>query len=260
MIIFIIPAYNEKENIGLLLSNINTKMKELNSSYYVILINDGSTDSTKEEALKFRDRIPLEIIDHNTNKGVGQVFRAGFSRALELAKETDIIVTKEADNTSDLNILDSMLEEINSGYDLVLASCYASGGNIVGTTFSRIILSLAANLIIKLFFSIKGVHTYSSFYRAYKASVLKKAFFVYGNRLIEENGFACMVEMLIKLSRLPIYITEVPIVLRCDIRKGKSKMNKSETILGYFRLIKKEFFKYKSKELHNIYLREKDNV
>ncbi|GAG29783.1 unnamed protein product, partial [marine sediment metagenome] len=69
MIIFIIPAFNEEENVELLLSNIDSKMGELNATYHVILINDGSTDSTKERALKFQNRIPLEIIDHDTNKG-----------------------------------------------------------------------------------------------------------------------------------------------------------------------------------------------
>lgn len=257
MVIFIIPGYNEEENIELLLSNINSKMKELNATYHIILVNDGSTDSTKEKALKFQSRIPLEIIDHDANMGVGQVFKTGFSRALELAKETDIIVTKEADNTSNLDILDRMLKEINSGYDLVLASCYASGGKIVGTTFDRIILSSVANLIIKLFFPIKGVHTYSSFYRAYKAGMLKKAFFAYENHLIEEDSFACMVEMLIKLRRLPIRIAEVPMLLRCDFRKGRSKMNKKKTIFGCFSLIKRELFRYRSKDINDIVLRYK---
>ncbi len=53
----ILPVYNEEENIELLLSNIESKMKELNAAYHVILVNDGSTDSTKERALKFKNRI-----------------------------------------------------------------------------------------------------------------------------------------------------------------------------------------------------------
>lgn len=240
MIFFIIPAYNEEENIGPLLSGLSLKMKDLKISYHVILVNDGSTDATYEEAARFRDRISLEIISHLTNKGVGEVFRAGFSRALELASDDDIIITKEADNTSDLNILASMLKKVEEGYDLVLASCYAKGGGIMGTTIDRIILSFCANFILRTLFSIKNVRTYSSFYRAYRAGMLKKANFAYSNRLIEDSGFTCMVELLVRLKRLHIRVAEVPMVLRCDFRKGSSKMKKMETMKGYFSLIGKE--------------------
>lgn len=240
MIFFIIPAYNEEENIESLLSGLASKMKDLKIAYHVILVNDGSTDATYENAATFRGSISLDIISHLTNKGVGEVFRTGFSRALELASDDDIIVTKEADNTSDLNILSAMLKKLEEGYDLVLASCYAKGGGIIGTTIDRVILSFCANFILRTLFSIKNVRTYSSFYRAYKAGMLKKANFAYADRLIEDSGFTCMVELLVRLKRLGIKITEVPMILRCDFRKGLSKMKKMETMKGYFSLISKE--------------------
>jgi len=259
MVIFVVPAYNEEENIELLLKNLDLKMKQMNLDYRVILVNDGSIDSTMEKALTFIDSMPLEIINHEINKGVGQVFRTGLSRALELARNNDIIVTKEADNTSDLDILSKMIEKIYSGDEVVLASCYAPGGKIIGTTIIRIILSFWANFIIKVLFSIKSVHTYSSFYRAYKTETLRKAFKAYQNKLIEDDGFTCMVEMLIKLSRLPIKITEVPMVLRCNFRKGTSKMNKSKNIIDYFSLISKEL-RYSRNNIKSIVARYKGNV
>ena len=251
MVIFIIPARNEEENISQLFSNLMAKTGKLGIDYRIILISDGSTDSTLKIAQGFKDKIPLEIIDFPIGKGVGEVFKVGFSRALKIAGDDDIIVTKEADNTSDLDILETMLKEVKNGNDLVLASCYAPGGKVVGTTLDRVILSSAANLLLKLFFPIKGVNTYSSFYRAYRAGMLKKAFYAYDNRLIEYKGFICMVELLINLNRLPIRIKEVPMILRCDFRKGKSKMNKSKTLLSYFSLIGKEIAHSKGR-LNNI--------
>lgn len=258
MIIFVIPAYNEEENIDLLLSNLDSAMKKLRLKYHIILVNDGSSDTTKKRALAFTGRIPLEIIDHNTNKGVGQVFRTGFARALELAGNEDIIVTKEADNTGELEILDSMVRKIGAGYDVALASCYAPGGRIIGTTIDRLILSFCANFILRLLFSIKGVNTYSSFYRAHKVEALRKAFYAYNGHLIDDNGFTCMVEMLIKLNRLPIRITEIPMSLRCDFRKGKSKMNKRATMLSYMRLIAREL-KYNKNNIQAIIARYDNN-
>lgn len=185
------------------------------------------------------------------NRGVGEVFKSGFSRAMELASDNDIIVTKEADNTSDINVLDDMFQKINSGYDMVLASCYAPGGKIVGTTPFRLLLSCVANFILKLFFPIQGIHTYSSFYRIYRADMLRKAFYAYENSLFENSGFSCVVEMLIRLNRLNIRIAEIPMILYCNFRKGKNKMKKFRTIIRYMNLIYKELFYNKSK-IHDI--------
>ncbi|MDO8525450.1 MAG: glycosyltransferase family 2 protein, partial [Candidatus Omnitrophota bacterium] len=208
MIIFIVPAYNEEENITSLLSKMDSKMKALKADYRLILVNDGSVDMTKSRALEFAGKIPMEIVDLYGNKGVGHCFIAGFRRALELAGDEDIIVTKEADNTSDLEILEKMLDSIAAGYDMVLASCFAPDGKVIGVPPIRFALSFMANNILRLIYPIDGVHTYSSFYRAYKARMLRKAFYAYDNRLIEDSNFTCMVEMLVKLSRLPIRIKE----------------------------------------------------
>lgn len=239
-IIFVVPAYNEEENIDLFFLKLESKMKELGYPYQVILVNDGSTDSTKIKASKYLSRVPLKIVDHDSNKGVGQVFRTGFKEALKIAEDRDIIITKEADNTGDINILKDMINKINSGYELVLASCYAPGGKIVGAPLDRKILSLGANTIVKILFPIKGINTYSSFYRAYSAKMLRKAFAAYDGRLIDDDGFTFIVGMLIKLSRLRVPISEVPMALYSQERKGKSKMKKLSTILSYFKLIAKE--------------------
>lgn len=241
MFYFILPAYNEEKNILSLLESIGKKTMLLKSHYKIIVINDGSTDATRQIVEAQKERFPITLLNHDTNKNVGQVFRTAFQHVLAEAKEDDLIITKESDNTSDLNILDGMLKKIDEGNDLVLASCYAKGGKIIGTTIDRIFLSSVANLMLRIFFPIKGVRTYSSFYRVYRAGALRKAFQAYDNNIIEESGFACMVEILVKLSRLPVKIAEVPMVLRCDLRQGKSKMNKVETIRAYFHLIVKEF-------------------
>ena len=64
MIIFIIPSYNEEENIGVLLDNTKKKMGEMEYDYKVIVVNDGSTDETKEIIASFKDQMPVEIIAH----------------------------------------------------------------------------------------------------------------------------------------------------------------------------------------------------
>jgi dolichol-phosphate mannosyltransferase len=90
-----------------------------------------------------------------------------------------------------------------------------------------------------LFFPI-GVKTYSSFYRAYRAEVLNAAHEAYEGKLIEEDGFVCMVEVLVKLDRLSLRITEVPMLLKTNMRQGNSKMKVLRTIRGYLSFIARD--------------------
>jgi dolichol-phosphate mannosyltransferase len=212
-------------------------MIALGHDYKIFVVNDGSTDNTSELCSKFENDFPLEEIGFDENMGVDAAFKKGFSEVFDIAKDGDIIVTKEADNTSDPDILKRMIQSIDAGSDVVLASCFAKEGGIENSTIDRHILSFGANTMLKICFPIKGVNTYSSFYRAYNAKSLKMAFEAYQGRLLEVKGFVCMVEMVVKLSRLPLKITEVPMVLRCDMREGASKMRRRKTIAGYLKFI-----------------------
>jgi len=250
MIIFVIPAYNEADNIRSLLTKTDRKMRDENLAYKIIIINDGSTDGTVKVVESFQARIPAKIYSHYPNKGVGEAFRAGFRHALEESSDNDIIITKEADNTSDLNIAAKLVEKIGQGYDLALASCYAKEGRVLGTTFYRLILSRTANFILKLFIPIKNVNTFSSFYRAYRAKSLRDLQHVYQDKLIEQGGFECMVELLMKFARDNRFkIAEVPMILNGHVREGKSKMKVIKTIKGFLKVIYKERIAYEFKRL-----------
>ncbi|MBI5944977.1 MAG: glycosyltransferase family 2 protein [Chloroflexi bacterium] len=244
MLIFVVPAYNEEENIGQLLENI-LSLGYGSREYRVIVVNDGSRDKTEDVVLSFTGRMPVGVVSHSINQGVGAVFRTGFDAALKIAQPSDVIVTLEADNTSDLAILPEMLKKMAKGDDLVLASCYAKGGSVEGTNFWRRLLSWGANYLLVLVFPIQGVKTYSSFYRAYNADALRKAIDSYKGKLIEQPGFVCMVEALVKMQRLGISISEVPMVLRIGLRKGSSKMRIMRTIRGYVDFIAADMLKRK---------------
>ncbi len=235
MYIIVAPAYNEEKNIGSLLANLKNKMRD--RDYSVIVVNDGSKDRTRDIAEGYAAQMPVKVLTRELNNGIGEAFKAGFKEALNNAKDNDIIITIEADNTSDLSILDGMIKGVEAGADLALASCYAPGGKVTGLSLHRKILSWGANHLVKFIVPIKGIHTFSSFYRAYNAGFLRKAYNVYGDRLIEEKGFNCMVELLVKLGKLKPKVVEVPMELICDNRKGKSKMKIASTILSYLRLI-----------------------
>lgn len=219
------------------MENLQQKMSELNLDFQVILINDGSRDQTSIIAQALSKTIPMLVLDQRYNRGPGTAFRRGFHQALQLCRDEDLIVSLEADNTSDLSILPAMLERIQQRNDVVLASVYGPGGQIVGASWHRKFLSWGANQVIASLLGTKHIHTYSSFFRMYRPSILRKALQVYKEKLIREAGFVCMVELLIKLHLLNARFAEVPMVLDSKLRQGKSKMKIMRTVRGYGRVI-----------------------
>ncbi len=236
MIYFIIPAFNESANIPVLISSLKEWSQARNELVHLIAVDDGSTDGTAEMFGSCRD-LPVTVVRHPVNRGVHEVFRSGFRAWSELpAGRQDLVVTLEADNTSSLEILDVMVSHARGGDDVVLASCYAAGGEVVGTNLFRRILSFCANLILRCTPGMPRVRTFSSFYRIYSGSFLTYAMQCYGARLIEESGFVCVAEMLLKFAELKARISEVPLRLDGSRRVGASKMKVLRTIRGYLML------------------------
>ncbi|MDP8298869.1 MAG: glycosyltransferase family 2 protein [Candidatus Tantalella remota] len=236
MIIFVLPVYNEEKNIRTLLESLSAHAAEKGWDYKVVISDDGSDDATVSIAAEMKDAIPLEIVSNPVNMGPGAAFDRGFRTAVEISGSEDAIVTMEADNTSDLAILDAMIAKLKNGPDVVLASCYTEEGGVEGTTFLRKVMSKGANFMIGLFSRDKSIKTFSSFYRCYRPEILSRAYKVYGEKFIEDKGFVCAVEILLKLQRIGARMEEVPMVLKCDKRQGKSKMKIVRTILSYFKL------------------------
>jgi dolichol-phosphate mannosyltransferase len=72
---------------------------------------------------------------------------------------------------------------------------------------------------------VRGVRDYTCGYRAYRIGVLKKAVARYGDKLVAERGFACMVELLLKLNALGVRFAEIPMQLRYDQKPTATKMD-----------------------------------
>jgi dolichol-phosphate mannosyltransferase len=239
VIYVLIPAYNEETQLPQMLANLVKTLGELENQYHIIVVDDGSSDNTDKALSEFNSRIPIQILTHPTNLGVSSAFKTGFDFILNHGQKKDLILTMEANKSSDAKIIPKMLEAIKSGQDLVLASCYAKGGKVVGDPWSRLILSRGANLLLQLLFPCQGIHTYTSFYRLFTFDILQELSRITQGRYFDQGGFVCMADMLIKLCKLRKFkISETPLVLVSDLQDSGSKMKIGKTILGYLKLNK----------------------
>lgn len=235
MIRFVIPAYNEEANIANLFADLAPRVKALGAR--VIIVEDGSTDSTIQEIEAHRGDMDLRVVRHPRNLGLGTAINTGLRAALQEASDDEPIVTLEADCTSDLDDLPRMLELFELGNDIVLASVYAPGGKIIGVEGWRLWASKSVSGAFRVAGGLRDIHTLSSLYRVYRAGTVRRAADTYGYLLVREPGFAANVELLLKLHNAGARIAEVPTVNDWTKRGGVSKMQLGPTVRAYGRLM-----------------------
>jgi dolichol-phosphate mannosyltransferase len=172
----------------------------------------------------------LTVLTHEQNRGLADALKTGLQYTVNKSDEQDIIVTMDADNSHQPGLIYRMIGLIREGHDIVIASRYQHGSYIRGLSLFRRSLSRTASLLMRLLFPIRGVKDYTCGYRAYRAALLKRAFQNYGEDLISQSGFACMVDILLRLRLSNPIATEVPMILRYDQKQSKSKMKIAKTI------------------------------
>ncbi|MEE2829091.1 MAG: glycosyltransferase family 2 protein [Myxococcota bacterium] len=248
MIRLALPAYNEEPNITELLRDICLTFEEVlpHRSYEIVVVDDGSSDATAERVGDFRqeldgDRFPnasIRLIRHEQNRGLAEAIRTGLMACAEDSLDRDIILTMDADNSHLPGLIPSMIRKVNEGHDVVIASRYRPGARVLGLAAHRRLLSLGASWLFRTLFPIPDVRDYTCGFRAYRAVMLKKVM-ESNPDFFSEQGFTCMVDILLKL-RLedpPVLMTEVPLLLRYDKKVGASKMNVGRTVRDTFGLI-----------------------
>jgi dolichol-phosphate mannosyltransferase len=238
----LLPAYNEELSFAPLIEKLRLTMDELHARFRVIVVNDGSKDGTSHVLEELGRRVPLEVLTHKYNRGLGETIRDGLEYIADHAQPDDVIVRMDCDDTHEPSYIPSMLAKLDEGYEVALPSRFAPGGGQVGLDAWRTFLSYAANLLFKLWFPIPGVREYSCGYRAYRASLIQDGLQIFGNKLIDLKGlgFTGTLEKLVKCRMLGARMAEVPFVLRYDQKVSASKSVARITILGCFVL----FFKH----------------
>lgn len=242
MVTVVLPAYNEEDAIIPLIEAIQTTArKHFSEPVRIIVVDDGSTDGMVEK-LSGLGEDSITLVQHEFNKGLGEAIKSGLIAALDTSSENDTIVTMDADNTHSPGLITRMVLLVEEGNDVVIASRYRSGSRVIGVSLARQIYSLVMSLMFRTLFHIPGVSDYSSGYRAYRVAVVKDAFQIWGDEFINQTGFSCMVDILLKLRKMDVVFSEVPLVLRYDKKASNSKMDVKKTILLTLKLAAKEIF------------------
>jgi len=107
MISIILPAYNEEKNIGFMIDNISTFFKNINLSYEIIIVNDGSEDRTEKVLNEYKKINNIIVVSHIKNLGYGATLRDGFNAA-----KGDLIFFTDSDRQFDIKDIIPFLDRI----------------------------------------------------------------------------------------------------------------------------------------------------
>src|ERR1700677_2147731 len=146
----VLPAYNEEESLPPLLQRINDAYNLYKWDASVLVVNDGSKDNTLAVAQNFKGDIKVEVLDIQPNSGLANAINSGMRKAVEGLKDTDIVVTLDADDSQNPFLIQRMAQQVAEGSDLVIASRYQPAARLKGPKSSRKLFSWAAGMLFRV--------------------------------------------------------------------------------------------------------------
>jgi dolichol-phosphate mannosyltransferase len=237
----IFPAWNEEKVIRPTLLALWQAYRGRNDAHVAVLVDDGSTDRTVEEAraavAESGGELQLEVLAHATNRGLGAGLRTGIYWVLDRAADDDILVTLDADNTHPPALIPELVRRVRAGADLSIASRYRAGAEVRGVPAYRRALSDVASVLFSTLYPIPGVRDYTCCFRAYRVPLLRRARAVYGERLCTARGFEAVMDLLLRLAPLGMTVDEMGFRLDYGDRVGQSKMKVLRTIRSTLALL-----------------------
>ncbi len=214
----VIAAYNE----GQVLAETIRELLEYNSSYKLVVIDDGSTDNTATIAKNF----PVHLLVHPMNLGQGAALATGIEYSLR--EGADIIVTFDADGqmrAADIGALtDAVIED---GLDVALGSRFLKTPQPDIPVFKKIVLKLGT-LFTRLTTGLNITDTHNGL-RAFKSEALRKI-------NITQNGMAHASEILSEIARNKLTCRELPVTIRYTEYSKKKGQGVSNAINILFEL------------------------
>ncbi len=194
------------------------------------MVDDGSQDGTADAVRAAARDLPITLIQHPRNLGLGSAIRTGLKA---VAQGEGVVITMDADNSHDPELIHTLMARLEEGYDMVIASRFQPGGQELGVPPHRRFLSHAASSALRLIIRYPGVRDYTCGYRVYRVETVRRLIGTYGDDFLREDGFSCMLELLLNLRSLGVQASEVPLVLRYDIKTGSSKLRIVPTAWRY---------------------------
>lgn len=228
----VIPAFNEEERLPALFDALRSSAASTAegagmSLIEILIVDDGSTDKSREMLAKAADRDPLlrPVLDFSQNRGKGAAFAAGVARA-----RGDHVLLADVDLSTPLDELPKLTAAIREGADIAIGSRAVPGAIVERGPLYRKVLGGAFNTTVRLLTGLRLRDTQNGF-KLFPTEAAK-------GLLAEQTcpGFAFDVELLMRADRAGLRIAEVPILYlhdsRSSVRVGSASVEMLKDVSG----------------------------
>lgn len=222
--VVVVPTYNEKENITPLVERVFASVEPVeNWEVHLLIVDSDSPDGTQQVVEELIKKYPRLHLLRTKKEGLGRAYIEGFKTAIDKLKPF-LLFEMDADLSHDPKYLPEFLKKIEEGADFVIGSRYIKGGSIPENWgLHRKILSVTANLFIRLGFMKLSISDWTGGYRAIKVWIAKEAF----HHIDKYSGYVFQAALLDFAINKNARIQEVPINF-VDRTKGESKINAAQ--------------------------------
>jgi len=239
-IVNIIPTYNERENIKLMLEALRKIAKE-NPQYQfeTLVIDDDSPDNTGKIVKDYMNGDSSVHLITGPKKGLGNALIRGYKYAIEKLK-AEVVIPNDCDFSFDPYKIPELLIKIEEGYDVVVASRHIGKGATEGWSLFRKLNHWVSNVFLATYVAgIKEVRDHNGNFKAIRVKgVLDKVPLDELLGKIKIRGFGFQAYILYELSKVTRKFYEVPVVFKFRTR-GEAKIGKK-----YLKSYLRDVFEY----------------
>jgi glycosyltransferase involved in cell wall biosynthesis len=221
MIYVCIPSYDEAPTVGLLLWKIRQVFAAFPREYQLLVLDDGSDDTTTEVLEPYARVLPLTVIRHQERRGYAASVEALLRKAVELTDrpKRDAAILMHADFTHNPQTIPDLVRRIESGADLVVAE-----GRLEGeTSRARTLVRRHASALLRGIVTVPGVRDLVSGFAAIRLVALRNAIRSQSERLLVTDGWAANAELYWRAGRYSRRIEAVTSLERHDLRSRPSR-------------------------------------
>jgi len=206
-ICFVLPTYNEEENIENIIQQILKEEKNQSKhTFSILVVDDNSTDETQTIVQRYISLNSKVHLVTGQKKGLGDAYKRGFKFALNDLK-ADLIFQMDSDGQHDASLIPDFVSYIEEGKDVVIGSRFIDGGTTPDFSFTRLLMSKVGNLLVRYVGGVTQVKDCTSGYRAIRASYLKELDFSY----LSTRGYSFQSSLICDLAWRGADISEIPI-------------------------------------------------
>ena len=212
----VIPARDEEGCIASTVEHLHVELRIHSVPHEIVVVDDGSTDSTWAILQNVRKRIPeLKPVLNAGEHGFGRAIICGLDHM-----SGDAVVIMMADESDDCRDVVRYWELLNEGWDAVFGSRFLRGGGVIDYPWLKLRVNRLANLFIRMMFRVRLNDTTNAF-KAYRTTVID------GCRPLLSPHFNLTVELPLKTMVRGYSWTVIPITWR-NRRSGVPKLKIKE--------------------------------